>query len=118
MPFLVELLRSLGLAVALEPAIRGVAHDLEQPGARVAAVEPGKEAERAQERLLRHVLGIRFPPNEPPREVVGRVEVRHHELLESLTLQGRQQWKSSLPGPPGRLHRSRPQSPRFYSRRP
>ena len=57
------------------PAVGRVADDREQPGSRVATLEPGEVTERAQVRLLDDVLGILGVPDQPTREVVGGVEV-------------------------------------------
>src|SRR5436190_2153246 len=70
--------------VALEPRVIRIAHDAEQPCAAVLAFEAVEEAEGAQKRFLRHVLGIALIARQPAREVVGRIQVRGEEHLETL----------------------------------
>src|SRR4051812_2077564 len=70
--------------VALEPRVIRIAHDAEEPCAAVLAFEAVEEAERAQKRFLRHVLGIALIARQPAREVVGRIQVRGEEHLETL----------------------------------
>src|SRR4029077_17043702 len=72
-----------GDLVALEPGVVGVAHDPEQPGAPVVAVEALDELEGPQAGLLPHVLRIAPVAREPACEVIGRVEVGHEEALEA-----------------------------------
>jgi hypothetical protein len=69
--------------VLFEPCVVRVAHDREQPRARVAAVKAGIKPERAQTCLLHDVFGVALVAREPAREVVGRIEMRHHGFLES-----------------------------------
>src|SRR5262245_4952759 len=61
-----------------------VAHDREQPGARVLALQAVAEPERAQERLLGNIARGFVVAGEPPREVVSGIEMRQHKPLEAL----------------------------------
>src|SRR6266540_3392798 len=63
---------------------RAVADDREQPRPRVAAREAVEVTERAEGRILNDVLRIVLVANEVPREIVGGIEMRHHDLFESL----------------------------------
>src|SRR5262249_2811463 len=72
-----------GDLVALEPGVIGVAHDPEQPGAAVVAVEAVDEFEGPEARLLHHVLGVALVAREPAGEVIGRVEVGNEEAVEA-----------------------------------
>src|SRR4051812_13798854 len=72
--------------VALEPRVIRIADDAEEPCAAVLAFEAVEEAERAQKRFLRHVLGIALIARQPAREVVRRVQMRGEEHLETLDL--------------------------------
>ena len=69
-------------AVFLQPRIRCVPHDRQQPRAPVAAATAANEAERSHARLLRDVLGVVVVACEPARQVVGGVEMRHDEAFE------------------------------------
>src|SRR5258706_465399 len=68
--------------VVLQPGDEGVAHDGEKPRPRLAA-QAVEEAVGAQHRLLHYVLRVVIVARQPAREVIGRVEMRQHQLLES-----------------------------------
>src|SRR5256885_11315237 len=61
---------------------RSVAHNREKPRPRLAA-QAVEEAEGAQHCLLHDVLRVVIIAREPAREVIGRVEMQQHQLLES-----------------------------------
>src|SRR5258708_16198241 len=70
--------------VGLEPGVVRVAHDGEQPGASALAVKAVEEFERAQARLLDHVLGVARVARQPMRVVVGRVQMCREDLFKPL----------------------------------
>src|SRR5438477_1969748 len=57
-------------------------HNREKPRPRLAA-QAVEEAVGAQHRLLHYVLRVVIIARQPAREVIGRVEMRQHHLLES-----------------------------------
>jgi hypothetical protein len=65
-----------------------VAHDPEEPGARVSARECVEVSQRAQRRLLHGVLGIVFIPHEPPRQPMGSCQMGENDFIESVTDRG------------------------------
>src|ERR1051326_6504010 len=87
-----------------EPVVAGVAHDGEQPRPPVLAVEPIEERQRAQTRLLHHVVGILRAPRKPPREIISRIQVRQQRPLEAGQFRGipdlRHMTAFTLPIPP------------------
>jgi hypothetical protein len=59
MEFFVELGFGFLLAILLEPILKSVANDAQQPGTAVPASEPAEELERSQVGFLDDVLGVR-----------------------------------------------------------
>src|SRR5215472_15098085 len=78
----VELSWWIGAAIAPQPAERGVAHDRENPGARVAAAKSRRKPKSAQVRLLHHVLCVVIVTHQPSRKVVRSVHMRQEGAVE------------------------------------
>jgi hypothetical protein len=68
--------------VLMEPGIGGVADDSEHPGASIAADEATDAAEGAERCILHHIFGVRATARQPVRQIVGRIEMRHHHTGE------------------------------------
>ena len=79
---LVEFRRLIGSPVALEPGERGVAHDRENPRARIAAAKSARKPERAQVGLLHDVLRVVVVTHQPSREVVRSIHMREERAVE------------------------------------
>ena len=73
-------------AVLAHPAVGAVAHDGEEPGARIAAGEPENGAERLQAGVLDHVVGVRDVAGEEARKRMRVVEVRQHDAVKARRL--------------------------------
>src|SRR5215471_4165563 len=82
MDLFIESLGHLLRTMAAQEVVARVAHDGEQPSTRVAAPEATEESERTHEGVLDDVFRVLIAAREPSREVVGRVQVRQHRLLE------------------------------------
>ena len=72
-----------GRAVLAQPAIGGVAHDGQRPGAGVDAGKAADAAQRAQAGFLHHVLGVGAVARQPAGERVAIGEIRQHHLPEA-----------------------------------
>src|SRR6185312_3624203 len=70
-------------AVLLEPCIASVAHDGEQPRARLVSLHPVEISHRPHERLLHDILRVVVVPRDPARQVVGGIQMRKSRLLET-----------------------------------
>jgi len=81
--FFLELGLELPAAVLLQPTEGRRANNSQQPGARIPASEGAKVSKGPQARLLNHILRIIAVPDEPAREVVGRIEMRKNDVLET-----------------------------------
>src|ERR1700733_3694513 len=80
---LVKFLRQLARALFLKKRIRSVPHDTKQPCAGVPFLIAAEKAHCAETGLLNDVFCILRTSDEPAREVVGRVQVRQHNVLEA-----------------------------------
>src|SRR5215471_6868688 len=69
--------------VFLEPIIKGVSHDPQQPGAAVSAPKPGKKLERAQISLLHDILCVRVIAGQPARQIISGIGVWHDALFKT-----------------------------------
>jgi hypothetical protein len=69
--------------ILLQPCEATIAHDLQQPGARVAGLKRAEGTVRAQEGLLRHVFSLRAATQNPARQVVSGVAMGHHVHLKA-----------------------------------
>src|SRR4051812_1281622 len=69
----------------LQPPESRSAHNAEQPGSRIPALERAEIAKRAQARLLNHVFRLVAAPHEPAREVMSRIEMRKDDLVKVAT---------------------------------
>jgi len=68
--------------VALEPIVKGVANDAQQPGTAVAAPESAQKLEGSQVGFLDDVLRVRLVAREPACQIIRRIHVWHDALLE------------------------------------
>src|SRR5579862_2181233 len=80
---LVELFAQRRRPVLLQKRIARIAHNLQQPGTRIPTLKPAKELVRPQASLLHHIFRIMRVPDEPARQIVSRIQMRHHRLLKS-----------------------------------
>ena len=79
---LVELHLVALVPVLPQPVVAGIAHDAEQPRPHVIAAHVLEEAERPQVRFLNRVFRIAVVAQQPAREVVRRMQVRHDGGVE------------------------------------
>ena len=86
MDFFVEHRRGFLRPVLLQPGVTSIAHNRQQPGASVSAVEAVKKSERAQVRLLHHVFRILVIARQPARQVVSRIQMRQYDLFKTSEL--------------------------------
>src|SRR5579871_1943697 len=78
-------------AMLAQPAIAGVAHDRQQPGAAIPALKSGVESQGAQAGFLYDIFRILVVACQPARQIVGGVQMRQHSLLEiTISLRVRQ----------------------------
>jgi hypothetical protein len=85
MYFFVELGSELLRAVLPKPRESRGAHNAEQPGTGIPALEGAKVSKRPQARLLNHVFRMVAIPHEPPREIVSGIEMRKDDLVKAAT---------------------------------
>src|ERR1700679_262888 len=67
----VEFRRRLRGPILFQPGETSVAHDLQQPGTRIAAMKAAEKTIGAQHGLLSNVLGIGAVAHQPTRQVEG-----------------------------------------------
>src|SRR5215469_2726937 len=72
--------------VAAHPGKGRVAHDREQPRARITTAKTLRKAQRAQIGFLDNVLRVGFVLHQPAREVVGGVQMRQEDALKILPI--------------------------------
>ena len=72
----------LARPVGGKPGEAGPPDDGQQPGPGLGPSESGEKSEGLHQRLLDDVLGIGGAARQPPREVVGLVQMGHHRLRE------------------------------------
>jgi hypothetical protein len=70
-------------SILVQPGVAGIANNLEEPSARIAAVKTVKKLEGTQVGLLYHVLRIFGIAGYPTRQVVGGVQMRQNRFLKS-----------------------------------
>src|SRR5476649_2469387 len=62
----------------------GVAHDRQQPGARIVALIAIEETKGSQEGFLHDVVGVRRTAAQPAGKVIRRVQMRQHHRVEAI----------------------------------
>src|ERR1700677_4350079 len=72
----------------LEERVAGITHNFQNPSARISPLVAAKELECAKVSLLDHVLRIVHVSNEPAREVVRRIQMRHCDLFKTPGITG------------------------------
>src|SRR5579862_4282922 len=80
---LVEFLGQIARALFLKKGIRGSSNDPKEPCACVPFRIAAKETYGTETRLLCDVFSVVGIPNQPARQVVGRIEIWHYHLLEA-----------------------------------
>src|SRR5207302_5596789 len=83
MQLFVEFRHEFHRAILLQPGITSVAHNLQKPGARIAAVESTEKAVGTEHGLLSNVFAVSAALEDPPREIESGIEVRQNELLKA-----------------------------------
>src|SRR6266478_1026141 len=68
--------------ILLQPGVASIAHDLQQPCARISSLKTAKEAACTEQGFLSDILGIRAPAHKPTREVESGIDVGQHKLLK------------------------------------
>jgi hypothetical protein len=88
MNFFIEFHAKIHWPVGLQERVARISHDFQKPGASIAAVKAAEKSESAQIGFLNDVVGIVAIADEPPREVVGRVQMGQHNLFEAPGIAG------------------------------
>ncbi len=70
--------------LALAPGEARVAHDLQEPRAAVVSAKSVEELYGTQASLLSNVRGVVVVAGKPAGQVIRRVEVRQHDLLDAV----------------------------------
>src|SRR5271154_4753001 len=70
----------------MQPGIASVADDFHEPSPGITALEAGKESEGTQVCILDHVLGVLLIARQPPRQVVGSVQMGQNFLFKGAGL--------------------------------
>ena len=109
---LVEFRWLIGSPVALEPGERRVAHDRENPRARIAAAKSARKPERAQIGVLHDVLCVVVVMHQPSGEVVRSIHMREEGAVE---IEGFAFVRQSLSIRPPASFNSRLRAPQSYS---
>ena len=65
-----------------DPAVSNVADNGQQPDSSVRSTESFKPSQRSDIRLLNNVLGLLVSFDDPPRQVIGGIQVRKEKFLE------------------------------------
>ncbi len=81
---LVKLVRQLRGTVLAYPGIARVAYDLQEPCAAISSTKTTKKPQCPEKCLLHYVLGVGGAAHKPARKVVSRIQMRQHQLLETL----------------------------------
>jgi hypothetical protein len=66
------------------PVTTAIANNAEEPGTSISARERPKVSKRPERRLLDDIFGIVLVPYQPSRQAIGRIEMRQHDLFETL----------------------------------
>jgi len=80
---LVLVVDDLGGPVAPEPVVERIADDLQEPAARVRTLERADVLQRPYARVLHDVLGVVRVARQPPRKVVGGVQMGQDQRVEA-----------------------------------
>ena len=72
--------------MGLMPAVAAVSDDRQQPRPRITVTESVEVTQRPQHRILHRVLRVVLVAQEIASESVRIVQMRQHQLLESLNL--------------------------------
>ena len=76
----------LAAAIARQPGVRGVAHDGQKPGSRIAASIAGKTCVRLDTSILHHVFRVGDIASQPSSKRKSVAEMRQNDLAESFLL--------------------------------